>query len=117
MNPRERDFKILASLWGEDNYFLVNKKIMRKLGASKTIILSLFFDMWKQCNGEEFFYTLADLASLTHKDEKTIRKEVSGLVEAGYIIKTRFAKFDGSPKQYYDINIQMLMSELDRGVL
>ena len=115
MNPRERDFKILASLWGEDNYFLVNKKIMRKLGASKTIILSLFFDMWRYCKGEEFFYLNKDLQALTHHDERTIRKEVRELVEAGYIIKTRFAKFDGSPKQYFVLDtekiIELLVSE------
>ena len=115
MNPRERDFKILASLWGEDNYFLVNKKIMRKLGASKTIILSLFFDMWRYCKGEEFFYLNRDLQALTHHDERTIRKEVRELIEAGYIIKTRFAKFDGSPKQYFVLDtekiIELLVSE------
>ena len=115
MNPRERDFKILASLWGEENYFLVNKKIMRKLGASKTIILSLFFDMWRYCKGEEFFYLNKDLQALTHQDERTIRKEVKELVEAGYIIKTKFAKFDGSPKQYFVLDtekiIELLVSE------
>ena len=99
---------IMGELLKQNGYFKVNKRLMSALGIGKATILSACIDRWNFVGCKEFYYRLADLATLTRQNEKTIRRDMQELVEEGFLIKGRLK--GNPPKQYYDINIQMLAS-------
>lgn len=101
----------ITSLLATNNYLIVNRDLMRMLGINEAILLGELaseFMYWRH-RGEArdgwFFSTMENLEARIPLCDKTIRKTVNNLVDAG-LIETKRA---GLPaKKYYRFNEEKL---------
>lgn len=97
--------EFLIDSLSQGGYFIINKKLLKEFGASKTIILSLFLDKFKYANFQEFFYIGENIENDSGFDIRTIRQALDFWKKAGIILCEK----RGLPcKTYYNIDLQKL---------
>lgn len=111
--------KILINTLSQNGYIVLNKTLIKNFKSlDLACVLSFLIDKWAYFNGDDFYYTIENLQADTFLSERNIRECIKKLIELEILIKKDFAGLP--PKQYYNINYEMVISilnESDNGVI
>ena len=102
---------IITKTLKSNGYFVINKHLMKILGLSKAVILSMFIDKADYYDNEMFFYTINDIIDALGGglSEREIRAAIKSLIDDDLIIDKGMI---GVPaKRFFMIN-EIKISEL-----
>lgn len=102
---------IITKTLKSNGYFVINKHLMKILGLSKAVILSMFIDKADYYDNEMFFYTINDIIDALGGglSEREIRATIKSLIDDDLIIDKGMI---GVPaKRFFMIN-EIKISEL-----
>ena len=102
---------IITKTLKSNGYFVINKHLMKILGLSKAVILSMFIDKADYYDNEMFFYTINDIIDALGGglSEREIRATIKSLIDDDLIIDKGMI---GIPaKRFFMIN-EIKISEL-----
>ena len=102
---------LLSNVLGNSSFVLLNKAIIQKLGLDEAVLLSFIIDKWTYFNHDDFYYTIDDLSHDTGLSDRMCRKSLQSLINKGILIKKDFTGLP--PKQYYNINDEMILNLLN----
>lgn len=104
--------RILINTLSQNGYIVLNKALIKHFKSlDLACVLSFFIDKWAYFNGDDFYYTIENLQSDTFLSERNIRECIKKLIELEILIKKDFTGLP--PKQYYNINYEMVISILN----
>lgn len=102
---------LLSNVLGNSSFVLLNKAIIQKLGLDEAVLLGFIIDKWTYFNHDDFYYTIDDLSHDTGLSDRMCRKSLQSLINKGILIKKDFTGLP--PKQYYNINDEMILNLLN----
>lgn len=102
---------LLSNVLGNSSFVLLNKVIIQKLGLDEAVLLGFIIDKWTYFNHDDFYYTIDDLSHDTGLSDRMCRKSLQSLINKGILIKKEFTGLP--PKQYYNINDEMILNLLN----
>ncbi|MDY5519677.1 hypothetical protein, partial [Campylobacter lanienae] len=102
---------LLSNVLGNSSFVLLNKAIIQKLGLDEAVLLGFIIDKWTYFNHDDFYYTIDDLSHDTGLSDRMCRKILQSLINKGILIKKEFTGLP--PKQYYNINDEMILNLLN----
>lgn len=102
---------LLSNVLGNSSFVLLNKAIIQKLGLDEAVLLGFIIDKWTYFNHDDFYYTIDDLFHDTGLSDRMCRKILQSLINKGILIKKEFTGLP--PKQYYNINDEMILNLLN----
>lgn len=104
--------RILINTLSQNGYIVLNKALIKHFKSlDLACVLSFLIDKWAYFNGDDFYYTIENLQSDTFLSERNIRECIKKLIELEILIKKDFTGLP--PKQYYNINYEMVISILN----
>ncbi|EAI8168609.1 hypothetical protein CJY68_09320 [Campylobacter coli] len=104
--------RILINTLSQNGYIVLNKALIKHFKSlDLACVLSFFIDKWAYFNGDDFYYTIENLQSDTFLSERNIRECIKKLIKLEILIKKDFTGLP--PKQYYNINYEMVISILN----
>ncbi|EGT1666669.1 hypothetical protein I3I24_000929 [Campylobacter jejuni] len=104
--------RILINTLSQNGYIVLNKALIKYFKSlDLACVLSFLIDKWAYFNGDDFYYTIENLQSDTFLSERNIRECIKKLIELEILIKKDFTGLP--PKQYYNINYEMVISILN----
>ncbi|ALW15590.1 hypothetical protein RC26_02540 [Campylobacter jejuni] len=99
----------------QNGYIVLNKALIKHFKSlDLACVLSFLIDKWTYFNGDDFYYTIENLQDDTFLSERNVRECIKKLIELEILIKKDFTGLP--PKQYYNINYEMVISILNDSV-
>ncbi|HED5364307.1 TPA: hypothetical protein R5B02_001608 [Campylobacter jejuni] len=107
--------RILMNTLSQNGYIVLNKALIKHFKSlDLACVLSFLIDKWTYFNGDDFYYTIENLQDDTFLSERNVRECIKKLIELEILIKKDFTGLP--PKQYYNINYEMVISILNDSV-
>lgn len=104
--------KILINTLSQNGYIVLNKALIKHFKSlDLACVLSFLIDKWAYFNGDDFYYIIENLQNDTFLSERNIRECIKKLIELEILIKKDFTGLP--PKQYYNINYEIVISILN----
>lgn len=107
---------IIANTLSQSSFIMLNKVLIKRLESLElACLLSFLIDKWSYFGCEDFYYTIEALEKDTLLSDRKIRSGIKNLIKLGILIKKDFAGLP--PKQYYNINHDLLADILNKSYL
>ena len=104
---------IIVNTLSQSGFIMLNKVLIKRLESLElACLLSFLIDKWSYFGYEDFYYTIDSLEKDTLLSDRKIRNGIKNLIKLGILIKKDFTGLP--PKQYYNINCDLLIEILNK---